>query len=281
MSFPSTFSIAAFDPKTRELGVAAQSKFLAVGAVVPWAQAGIGAIATQAHANTSYGPSGLALLKRRLKPADVVAKLTSDDGEKDRRQIGVVDAKGRSAAFTGSQCYPYAGHHCGKNYSVQGNLLEAESVIRSMSEAFERSGGSLPVRMLAALRAAQREGGDKRGQQSACLLVVREGGGYAGFNDRFMDLRVDDHPQPIEELARLLHLHEMYFTKPRKQDLVKVAGTVAILVEEALRKLGYAGPLQKSLEDFYHNENFEERLIRPMYTDREVLKYLKSKAEGR
>jgi uncharacterized Ntn-hydrolase superfamily protein len=275
-----TFSMVAFDPKTGELGVAAQSKFLAVGAVVPFLQAGVGAVATQAHANTAYGPLGLALLKKKMNPVDVVAKLTADDEECDVRQVGVLDTRGRSAGFTGKKCYPFAGHVCGKNFSAQGNLLANDSVIRAMVDAFEISSGALPIRLIAALRAAQRQGGDKRGQQSACLVVVKEGSGYGGMNDRYIDLRVDDHPQPIEELDRLLRLHRMYFTKPHRKDLVKVTGGLATTVENCLRKLGYDGPLSKALYDFHHNENFEERILRPMYIDRDVLNYLKNKADG-
>lgn len=275
-----TFSMAAFDPKTGELGVAAQSKFLAVGAVVPYLQAGVGAIATQAHANTAYGPLGLALLKKKMNPIDVVAKLTADDPECDVRQLGMIDARGRSAGFTGKKCYSFAGHVCGKNFCAQGNLLANDTVIRTMVDAFEISAGPLPLRLIAALRGAQRAGGDKRGQQSACLMVVKDGGGYGGLNDRFIDLRVDDHAQPIEELDRLYRMHRMYFTKPLRKDLIKVTGGLAATVENCLRKLGYDGPLSRALYDFYHNENFEERILRPMYIDRDVLNYLRNKADG-
>jgi uncharacterized Ntn-hydrolase superfamily protein len=275
-----TFSIVAFDPATGELGVAAQSKFLAVGAVVPWAEAGVGAVATQAYANTSYGPAALALLKKKMNPVDVVAKLTSADPDRELRQIGVVDTRGRSAGHTGANCYPFAGQVCAKNFCAQGNLLANDDVIRCMVDAYERSTSSLPLKLIATLRAGQRAGGDKRGQQSACLLVVKPNGGYGGFNDRYVDLRVDEHPEPIEELARLYKLHQLFFTRPAKKDLIRVHGPVAATVERCLKKLGFDGDLPRALNDFYHNENFEERMIRPMYIDREVFEYLKTKAQS-
>src|SRR3989454_6958997 len=190
---PSTFSIVAFDPKTKDLGVAVESKFVAVGAVVPFAAARIGAVATQAYANTGYGRDALAMLKRGTAPKDVVKKLVTEDKEAAQRQAGVVDARGRTASYTGEECFPWAGHLVGQNYACQGNLLAGADVVKAMGHAFEVTQGDLPVRLLAALSAGQRAGGDKRGQQSAALLIVRDRGGYGGFNDRWIDIPVDDH----------------------------------------------------------------------------------------
>ena len=208
---PATFSIVAYDSTAEEWGVAVESKFLAVGAVVPWAKAGVGAIATQAWGNTTYGPQGLALLQMGIPAQKVVEILTSQDQDRDQRQLGVVDAQGRAAAWTGDGCLSWAGHIVGQGFSVQGNILAGRQVVEKMAESFRSSRGTLGRRLIAALRAGQVAGGDKRGSQSAALLVVRKGGGYSGFNDRFIDLRVDDHPHPIEELERLYNLHEQTF----------------------------------------------------------------------
>jgi uncharacterized Ntn-hydrolase superfamily protein len=209
-----TFSIVAFDEATKELGIAVQSKFIAVGAVVPWARAGVGAIATQAYANTTYGPEGLALLEQGLAPAEVVRRLTEGDPGRARRQLGIVDARGRAATFTGAQCNAWAGGAAEPGFCVQGNILAGEAVTAEMARAFKETGGDLGGRLIAALEAGQRAGGDTRGMQSAALLIVREGGGYAGQNDRYRDLRVDDHPDPIAELRRVYRLHKQVFPPP-------------------------------------------------------------------
>ncbi len=203
-----TFSIVAYDPETGDLGVAVESRFFAVGAVVPWAKAGVGAIATQAFANTTFGPKGLALLEEGRPAQETLDLLVKGDPDSGRRQAGIVDAKGRTATWTGAKCNPWAGGRMGKNYTAQGNILTGKEVVDAMASAFESSAG-LPLadRLVKALAAGQAAGGDSRGQQSAALLVVREKGGYAGFNDRYIDLRVDDSPRPIEELQRLLDLH--------------------------------------------------------------------------
>lgn len=209
-----TFSIVAHDPKTGELGIAVQSKFVAVGSVVPWAKAGVGAIATQSFANTTYGPRGLELLAAGTDPATVLATLTAADPQRDRRQVGLVNAKGEAATFTGKGCLAWAGGKTGRNFAVQGNILAGPEVIDAMAKAFQESEGLLSVRLLAALEAGQSAGGDKRGRQSAALLIVREGWGYGGYNDRFRDLRVDDHITPVYELQRLLQLHQKVFPHP-------------------------------------------------------------------
>jgi uncharacterized Ntn-hydrolase superfamily protein len=219
-----TFSIVAFDPRTGDLGVAVQSKFFGVGSVVPWARAGVGAIATQAWANVRYGPEGLDLLASGKTALDVVRELTTADAARDKRQIGVVDATGNAAAFTGSACHPWAGHRQGKAYCVQGNILTGEDVVDAMAKTFEAArterddeNTELADWLMAALRAGQEAGGDKRGRQSAALLIVRDGAGFGGGNDRYIDLRVEDHPQPIKELSRLLSLHREFFIRARNE----------------------------------------------------------------
>ncbi len=198
-----TFSIVAWDQATGDLGIAVESKFFAVGAVVPWARAGVGAVATQAFANTTFGPRGLALLAAGMSPATVVDSLLGGDDGRDHRQVGIVDARGRSAAATGPKCQVWAGHRTGPGYAIQGNILTGEDVVAAMEKAFLAGEGHLGGRLLAALEAGQEAGGDSRGQQSAALLIVRAKAGYGGFNDRYCDLRVDDHAAPISELRRL------------------------------------------------------------------------------
>jgi uncharacterized Ntn-hydrolase superfamily protein len=227
-----TFSIVACDVKAGEWGVAVQSKFLAVGAIVPWAEANVGAIATQAYANTSYGPRGLAMLKLGFSAEETLKKLLETDEGREHRQVGIVDAQGRAAAFTGKECYPWAGHIVGKNFAVQGNLLVSRKTVEAMAQAFEGARGPLWKKLLEALSVGQRAGGDRRGQQSAALIVVKERGGYGEFTDRMIDLRVDDHPQPIEELARLLDLHELYFG-PTKEEGEAQRGCASARADDA------------------------------------------------
>lgn len=211
-----TFSIVAYDPDTQELGVAVQSKFIAVGSVVPWAKSGVGAIATQSFANTAYGPKGLDLLAAGDEPDAVLKKITEADKKAAVRQIGIVDAKGRSATFTGEKCNAWAGGVRGENFACQGNILAGEDVVKNMAKSFRESKGDLGERLIAALQAGQDAGGDTRGMQSAALLIVRDGWGYGGFNDRYRDLRVDDHAEPIKEMKRIYDLHREIFPKPRK-----------------------------------------------------------------
>lgn len=207
-----TFSIVAWDPVTGDLGVAVQSKFLGVGAVVPFAKAGVGAVATQALGNPTYGPRGLELLSMGLTPEEVIEVLTRDDPEREQRQVGIVAPGKPPAAFTGSATLSWAGHIVGDTYAVQGNILAGPEVVEAMAEAFERTAGRpLGERLIAALRAGQEAGGDSRGQQSAALIVVRPGGGYGGYDDRMVDIRVDDHPEPIEELARIYEVWQETF----------------------------------------------------------------------
>lgn len=283
---PSTFSIVAHDPTTGEFGVGVASKFLAVGAVVPWARAGVGAVATQAWANLSYGPGGLELLQQGLPAPEVVERLTAGDEGRAHRQLGVVDARGRAAAWTGNECFPSAGHEVGSGYTCQGNILAGETVVRAMAETFERTGGPLPERLAAALAAGQGQGGDSRGQQSAALYVVKEKGSYGGYLDRYVDLRVDDHPAPIDELRKLLELHRLYFGATEAANLTRLSGNVARLVQEMLAKAGaYAGPIDgvygEATKDAFRRwcsvENFEERWRDDDLVDREILSFMRKR----
>jgi len=235
-----TFSIVAYERETATWAVAVQSKFIAVGAVVPFAEAGAGAIATQAFANVAYGPNGLALLRKGLSAKAVVDQLTRDDPGRDERQLGVVDAKGGSAAFTGPKCMEWAGHEVGDGFACQGNILFGPEVVRAMARTFESTGGDILDRLLAALAAGQREGGDRRGMQSAALYAVRAGAGYGGGNDRWVDVRVDEHPSPIEELKRVFQVYDM--TMLNREDpttLLVLDGEVARELQHDLGVLGY------------------------------------------
>jgi uncharacterized Ntn-hydrolase superfamily protein len=201
-----TFSIVAYDPERREWGIAVASKYLAVGSAVPWAKAGVGAVATQSYVNVTYGPQGLELLAQGKSAKEAMQALTDADRGQAQRQLGIIDANGEAAHFTGDKCNPWAGGRSGKHYTCQGNLLTGEDVITAMAEAFEKAEGRLAWRMMAALEAGEKAGGDKRGKQSAAILVVRDRGGPNGLNDRAIDLRVDDHEAPVQELARILGL---------------------------------------------------------------------------
>ena len=238
-----TFSIVARDPDTGDLGIAVQSRFFAVGAVVPWARAGVGAVATQSWANTTYGPRGLDLLAEGSDAEATIAALIADDEGAAQRQVGIVGADGSTATFTGDACLMWAGGRTGEHYAAQGNILAGPAVIDAMAAAFEGSSGSLPDRLLKALAAGQAAGGDARGMQSAALLVVRDGGGYNGFNDRWVDLRVDDHPAPIAELQRLLDLRNGQRAGARAARLLRDGDAVAAVeaAEDAVRLLPYEG----------------------------------------
>jgi uncharacterized Ntn-hydrolase superfamily protein len=279
-----TFSIVGFDPETNSLGVAVQSKFLAVGALVPYARAGVGAVATQALANVTYGPRALELLAQGKTASETIELLTEEDQQRAQRQVGIVDARGHAAALTGGDCHDWAGSLTGDHYAIQGNILAGRQVVEDMASAYEASDDDLAGRLLAALEAGQAAGGDPRGKQSAALLVVREGGGYGGGNDRLVDLRVDDHPEPIRELARIRDLHTLYFGETRPEDVVAVEGDVRKEVVALLQRLGYLEGrepgdevLLDALTDFLHIENFEEREQDRGYLDLEVLRFMRSK----
>ncbi|HHW17452.1 MAG TPA: DUF1028 domain-containing protein [Firmicutes bacterium] len=236
--YPSTFSIVAWDGDAREWGVAVQSKFLGVGSVVPWAQAGVGAIATQARANTRYGPLGLELLRSGKTAREVVEELISTDEGADSRQLGVVDSHGRAWAFTGSSCLHWAGHQVGEGFSCQGNILAGPHVVAEMARAFRESSGDLAERLLQSLLAGQAAGGDRRGKQSAAILVVREKGGYGQLNDRYIDLRVEDHPDPITELVRLVDTHRIYFFSLHAGKTYPFRGPIIDKLRDAFVRLG-------------------------------------------
>jgi uncharacterized Ntn-hydrolase superfamily protein len=281
-----TFSIVARDPHTGDLGIAVESKFLAVGAVVPWARAGVGAIATQSWANTAYGPRGLDLLASGLEASAVLEQLLAEDAERGQRQVGIVGVSGSPASYTGDGCFSWAGGKTGADYACQGNILVGEATVLAMAASFERSTGPLSKRLLEALAAGQAAGGDSRGQQSAALLVVREGGGYGGFNDRMIDLRVDDHPQPIQELQRLLLLHELYFTAPDPQDTLTIDQALTSELQSLLIQSGdyqgaasgtYDEPTRHALRALVGRENLEERWFEDARIDRVVLDFLRQK----
>jgi uncharacterized Ntn-hydrolase superfamily protein len=251
-----TYSIVACDLEEKQWGVAVQSKFLAVGSVVPWAEPQVGAIATQAYANPSYGPNGLALLREGLSANEVVERLTSEDAGRDQRQLGVVDASGGSASWTGRRCNDWAGHRNGAGYAAQGNILVGEETVTALTTTFEAN-AQLPLaqRLIDCLAAAQAAGGDRRGQQSASLLVVQKEGGYAGLSDILVDLRVDDHERPIQELRRIAGLHSRLFGLSPREDWLPLEGELRAEVDERLARLGY-----DSLDTWAGVENLEERV---------------------
>ena len=258
-----TYSLVACDLEARQWGVAVQSKFLAVGSIVPWAEPGVGAIATQAYANPSYGPRGLALLRDGLTAAEVVGRLVGDDAGRDERQLGVVDARGGSACHTGERCPEWAGGRAGTCYSAQGNILVGAETVDALAATFEATAGrSLAQRLLESLAAAQAAGGDRRGQQSASLLVVEREGGYGRLSDVLVDLRVDDHERPIDELRRLYALHERLFGRTPDEEWVPVDETLAAELRQRLAQLGYEGELPDALDRWAGVENLEERLER-------------------
>src|SRR5438552_1331407 len=251
-----TFSIVGCDLEAMQWGVAVQSKFLAVGSVVPWAEPEVGAIATQAYANPSYGPNGLSLLREGLGASEVVERLTAEDEGRDQRQVGIVDAKGGSASWTGPNCNEWAGHLTGPCYAAQGNILVGEETVAALAKTFEAS-PQLPLvrRLLECLAAAQAAGGDRRGQQSASILVVERNGGYAGLSDILVDLRVDDHERPIQELRRIYGIHRRLFEVSPREDWLPLEGELRAEVDERLAGLGY-----DSLVAWAGVENLEERV---------------------
>ena len=287
---PSTFSIVAHDRSRSEWGIAVQSRFISVGSVVPWAQAGIGALAVQANANVASAPLGLQLLLEGRSAPEVVKRLTDSDPGRDHRQLGVVDAKGRAAAYTGAQCLPWAGHVVGEGYCCQGNILFGEPVVQSMARAYESTPGDLPERLLAALAAGQREGGDRRGMQSAAMLIVRPHGGYEKGNDRWVDIRVDDHPSPIEELKRIFKLYDLtLLDREDPATLVPLTGEVAGVVQHHLTVLGfYSGRLtsrwdeasQAAFAKFLNENNFENKARTDGTTWPSILDHLQERAKA-
>src|SRR5438045_9363614 len=255
-----TYSIAACDLDASQWGVATQSKFLAVGSVVPWAEPQVGAIATQAYANPRYGPQGLSLLREGLAAEEVVERLTTGAEGRDHRQLGVGDREGRSASFTGAECLEWAGGRTGSCYAAQGNILVSAETVDAIAETFESSAGTLAERLLDCLDAAQAAGGDRRGQQSAALLVVEQDGGYGKLSDTVVELRVEDNERPLEELRRLYRLHDALFGETPRDEWLTVDAPLADELRERLAKLGYDGELEDAFNRWAGNVNLEERV---------------------
>ncbi len=276
-----TFSIVACDLKENSWGVAVASKFPAVGAVVPWAIAGAGAVATQSFANTSFGPRGLEMMAAGLSADETLAKLLMDDPERELRQVGLVDAKGKAATFTGGGCFPWAGGVKGKGYAIQGNILASAKVVPAMEKKFLATKGDLPSRLHAALLAGDRAGGDKRGRQSAAIYVVKPNGGYGGYVDRWIDYRVDDHEDPVPRLGELLELHRLYFDKSPESDRTALKGKSLEQITGILKRTGHLKKTTSFVDAFnafIGNENFEERADpNGQWIDKPVLKYLVKK----
>jgi uncharacterized Ntn-hydrolase superfamily protein len=315
-----TFSIVARDPTTGDLGVAVQSKFLSVGAVVPWARAGVGAIATQAFANVAYGPDGLGLLAGGATAEDALARLVGDDDLAEERQAGIVDSHGGSASHTGARCFAWAGGRTGPGFAAQGNILAGAAVVDGLVDTLTAGGQPFPELLVACLAAADGAGGDRRGRESAALLVVREGGGYGGGNDRWIDLRVDHHDDPIGELGRLLAFQHLYFDRPAVAELAPLDEASAGEIRAMLESVG-AGPgshlsevyapmsvvatppsdatsrpfvgeprpapagwnddWQRALLDWMAVENLEERAAAPGWIDPRVLEVLRRRGAAR
>ena len=270
-----TYSICACDLDAQQWGVAVQSKFLAVGSVVPWAEPLAGAVATQSYANPRYGPDGLALLREKLSAEEVVERLTSADDGRAQRQLGVVDAEGRGATYTGDECHDWAGGLVGPSYAAQGNILVSRDTVDALAETFVATAGApLAERLLDCLTAAQEAGGDSRGQQSASLLVVGPDQGYAGLSDVFVDLRVDDHERPIEELRRIYRIHWELFGSTPREEWIEVDDALRAELDERLGRLGY-----ETLADWAGVENLEERVDGEEAIDPFVLERLREKSD--
>jgi uncharacterized Ntn-hydrolase superfamily protein len=273
-----TYSIAACDLEAGQWGVATQSKFLAVGSVVPWAEPHVGAIATQAWANPRYGPVGLRLLREGRSAAEAVTELTVADEGRDHRQLGIVDAAGDGATFTGAECLEWAGGIAGPSFAAQGNILVSEATVTALVDTFVATAGRpLSERLLECLAAAQAGGGDRRGQQSAALLVVERDGGYASLSDVLVDLRVDDHPTPVDELARLYGMHRALFGRTPRHEWLPVDDALAAELRERLARLGYDGELADAFSTWAGTENLEERIDGVEQIDPVVLEELRSR----
>ncbi|MDB5561219.1 MAG: major pilin protein FimA [Hyphomicrobiales bacterium] len=279
-----TFSIAAVDPASGEVGVAVASKFLAVGNIVPWMAAGIGSVATQALANATFGPKGLALMGQGVPASEALARLLADDPGRERRQVGFVDASGNSASHTGSGCQPWAGHRNGPGFACQGNILTGPETLDAMVEAFQTTSGPLHDRLFAALSAGDRAGGDRRGRQSAAIKVLRAGGGYQGLSDVVMDLRVDDAPDPIAELERLMELYRLYLPSGAPAEKLALQGVVLDELREMATEAGlFAGDnhtwhpaLRNAIDAFTGAANLEDRIdLEARTIDKVALDYLR------
>jgi uncharacterized Ntn-hydrolase superfamily protein len=274
-----TYSIVACDLDAGQWGVATQSKFLAVGSVVPWADPHVGAIATQSYANPRYGPDGLALLRAGRSAEETIEELTAADDDRAQRQVGIVDGEGRAATFTGDECLDWAGGRTGDGYAAQGNILVSKDTVDALARSFEETRGRpLAERLIACLAAAQAAGGDSRGQQSAALLVVERDGGYAKLSDVLVDLRVDDHERPIAELERLYGLHQELFGSTPRADWLDVDDALAGELRERLARLGYEGELRETFADWAGAANLEERIDGVERVDPVVLAALRTQS---
>jgi uncharacterized Ntn-hydrolase superfamily protein len=274
-----TYSLVAADLEAGQWGVAVQSKFLAVGSVVPWAEPQVGAIATQAYANPRYGPDGLALLREGRSADEVVAALTDADEGRAERQLGVVDDQGGAATFTGPRCHDWAGGRTGAGYAAQGNILVSAETVDALAVTFERNAHlELAERLIECLAAAQAAGGDRRGQQSASLLVVEKNAGYANLSDTVVDLRVDDHERPIAELHRLYALHQELFGVTPPEDWLSIDEALAAELHDRLTALGYEGELERAFSDWAGTENLEERIDGVQRIDPVVLEALRKQS---
>jgi uncharacterized Ntn-hydrolase superfamily protein len=273
-----TFSLVACDLEARQWGVVVASKFLAVGAVVPAAEAEVGALATQAFANLAYRPDGLDLLRGGASAQETVERLKAGDPDYEQRQVGVVDAQGGSAAYTGPGCFDWAGDRAGPGFAAQGNLLAGPQVVAAVADTFEGTSGPLAERMLAALAAGDEAGGDRRGRQAAAVVIRKEGAGYGGSTDLLLDLRIDDHPDPVTELQRLYAIHDLLFGHTPEDRLIPLEQVTAEL-SELLAKVGYDGDVDHGLRTWAGMENLEERLYDGRI-DPVVLRALREAAES-
>ncbi len=273
-----TFSIVAVDPRNGELGVTVQSRFLAVGALVPYAAAGVGAIASQAYVDATIGPRGLDLLRQGVSPEDCVDRLLGDDKLREQRQFGMVSADGRTVSFTGDECFDHASSLLGEGFAAQGNILAGRAVVEGLAAGFKtQPDAPLSTRLIDALEHAQRAGGDQRGQQSAAMLVVKKNGGYGGNHDRMLDLRVDDHPEPITELRRLQRLHDFFFQRADPASALMVDEALRAEVHTLLGKRGFNADsgFDRTLFAYFAQENLEERWLGPDRIDAVVLEHLR------
>ncbi len=283
-----TFSIVAYDPNEQAFGVGVASRFLAVGAIVPWAQSGVGAVATQAYGKLLFGPQGLALMAQGSSAQETLDTLLLNDPLREQRQLGIVDAQGRGAAHTGNQCFAWAGHLVREGFTCQGNILAGADVIQAMADAYTSAHGELADRLLAALYAGNEEGGDRRGKQSAAVLVSRPHGGYGGDNDRYLDLRVDDDPTPLDKLAVLVNMHHLYFGIPHPEDRIAIDHDLARELQAYLYMAGYTrhepngvwdAASKKAFHELVSTENLEARWRDedPNFFDHIALEYLRGK----
>ena len=284
-----TFSIVAFDPENVEWGVAVQSKFVAVGSLVPYGRAGVGVIASQSWCNTSYGPKGLALLEQGLTAEETINIITKQDEKRERRQVGIVDSYGNAASFTGSECFDWAGHIVGENYACQGNILVSDETVLSMSQAYRETEGDLVEKLLSSLEAGQEAGGDSRGKQAAAVLVFKEKGAYDGGTDKYIDVRVDDHEHPIKELRRVFEIYNLSMLKrDDPKDKVKLEGNVMKTIKEVLKLDGfydgdidskYDAIIKESLKNWMLTNNFEVKEREDKYMWESVYRYIEKRKE--